>query len=504
VAAVALFVSMCSPLNPFSSSVPGIDSSVFLTIAQGILHGKLPYVDFFDHKGPLVYFIDTLGLFIGGFTGVWLLELLFMVVSIFFAYKTARFFGNKPEALMGVAYSFLLIAWFYRAGNLSLRYSPAGEWGVSEEYILPFIFASLYIFTKHYFTKIELSKIQITVLGFCFAFSLLLKSNMFAVWAAFCAVIFFRKLSQKDYNIILRYMVFFLTGVVILFTPVILYLKYTGSYDDFIQQYWSFNVTYTSTSIFQHTIYFLLTINRSLLPVIITLIWLLKKPYKTQYDFYIAYALSLFFSFCLIAMGKYDAVHHHIVVIPLFVPAITFCFDQLFKLFSSARYSCVKYGTPILIACIFSGQIIFTALLSMNENIGHESRNALMQMGQFVDNNTNKGDSITVLGSNCAVYLFTDRPSFSKYIYQTPIMYVDPKIANDYIFDVTHRKPAMIIIPSYNDDQFSFAKDVFSPILEMIDEEYYECFKSERYVIFKRSEQKPCGISSGSRIESNV
>jgi hypothetical protein len=494
-AAVALFVSMLSPLNPFSRSVPGIDSSVYLTVAQGILDGKLPYVDFFDHKGPLVYFIDALGLYIGGFTGVWLLELLFTGISVFFAYKTARFFGNKLVALMGTVFTFVVTTESYGDGSLTMMTTKwvFGECrALPEGYALPLIFISLYIFTKHYFTKIELSKMQITVLGFCFAFSLLLKPNMFAVWAAFCAVIFFRKLSQKDYKTVRQYILFFLLGLFILFIPIGIYLKYTDSYDEFIQQYWRFNVAYASPTagMFLHVKILIWIINKSLLPVIIVPIWLLKKPHNTSYDFYLAYTLALFASILLIAIGIYGYLNYCIVFIPLFVPAMTFCFEQLFKLFSSAKYSCIKYGVPILIACVLFNKLIFTTILYLGGNIYNESRNTFIQMGKFIDDNTNDNESITVLGNNCAVYLFTERPSVSKYIYQTPIMYVDPKVKNDYIFDVTHRKPVLIIVPSNDFEKFFSTQDIFSPILEMIDKEYFECFKSERYVIFKRSEQR--------------
>jgi hypothetical protein len=480
---------MRSPLNPLSSDIPAGDSSVFLTIAQGILHGKLPYVDFFDHKGPLLYLINVLGLWIGGFTGVWLLNLLFTGIAVFFAYKTARFFGNKLVALMGIAFSFALMAWFYREGNLSTEVYLIEQQGIPEEWVFPFIFASLYIFTKYYFTKIELSKIQITILGTCFISSLLLKPNMFAVWAAFCAVIFLRKLFRKEYKMIFRYILFFCIGALILLIPTVLYLKYTGSYDECIQQYLGFNAAYSSpiADIFQHIKFLIWAINVSLLPVIIALLWLLKKGINTHYDFYIAYALALFFSCCFIAMGKYASLHRCVVLIPLFVPAMTFCFDWLFRLFSQKKYSCIKYGAPILIACILFNKLIVAFAVSLGA-VYNDRKNDFIQMGQFINQNTNENDSITVLGNNCTAYLFTDRPSVSKYIYQAPIAYIDPKIADEYISDVTHRKPAMIIILSHNDGQFSLAKDVFPPILEMMDEEYYECFKSERYVVFKRLE----------------
>ena len=34
--------------------LPGRDSSAFLYVAQGILEGEIPYLDRWDHKGPLI------------------------------------------------------------------------------------------------------------------------------------------------------------------------------------------------------------------------------------------------------------------------------------------------------------------------------------------------------------------------------------------------------------------------------------------------------------------
>lgn len=39
-----------SPLYPLYI---GTDSSLFLTISKGIINGKIPYIDLFDHKSPV-------------------------------------------------------------------------------------------------------------------------------------------------------------------------------------------------------------------------------------------------------------------------------------------------------------------------------------------------------------------------------------------------------------------------------------------------------------------
>ena len=50
--------------NPLDH-LPGMDNGVFLYGGQQLLVGKTPYLDFWDHKGPLIYFINALGLMIG-------------------------------------------------------------------------------------------------------------------------------------------------------------------------------------------------------------------------------------------------------------------------------------------------------------------------------------------------------------------------------------------------------------------------------------------------------
>lgn len=40
----------------------GGDSAVFILIGKMFNAGKVPYVDFFEHKGPTLIFIEAIGL----------------------------------------------------------------------------------------------------------------------------------------------------------------------------------------------------------------------------------------------------------------------------------------------------------------------------------------------------------------------------------------------------------------------------------------------------------
>ena len=53
-----LFATVTSPLF---DNLYGYDSAFFRFIGSSILKGKTPYVDIWDHKGPVLYFIQTIG-----------------------------------------------------------------------------------------------------------------------------------------------------------------------------------------------------------------------------------------------------------------------------------------------------------------------------------------------------------------------------------------------------------------------------------------------------------
>ncbi|HMB23654.1 MAG TPA: glycosyltransferase family 39 protein, partial [Anaerolineales bacterium] len=81
---VALF-----PANPNNMTLPSRDSGVFLYVAWRLLSGDMPYRDVWDHKPPLIYFVDALGLSLtpNSLWGVWLLEFIFGFFTLFLIYK---------------------------------------------------------------------------------------------------------------------------------------------------------------------------------------------------------------------------------------------------------------------------------------------------------------------------------------------------------------------------------------------------------------------------------
>ena len=65
------------PVSPLNMKFSYSDSGVFLYTGWRILNGELPYRDVWDHKPPIIFYINALGLAIANNSrwGVWLIEL---------------------------------------------------------------------------------------------------------------------------------------------------------------------------------------------------------------------------------------------------------------------------------------------------------------------------------------------------------------------------------------------------------------------------------------------
>lgn len=151
--AVTFVLIVRSPISIWNNSEILTDSSVFEYIAFGMQQGEMPYRDMFDHKGPLLYVINYIGMLIQYYKGVWYIEFIAVYLTCFFVYKTARLNCNRLACLGTVIICATLLYNYYEAGNLS------------EEYAMPFIGIALYIFLD-YFLNRNISKIRLMVCGF--------------------------------------------------------------------------------------------------------------------------------------------------------------------------------------------------------------------------------------------------------------------------------------------------------------------------------------------------
>ncbi len=129
------------PNHP-SGRVPDEDAGVFLYVGQRILDGGLPYRDVWDHKPPLVYYLDAAGLLItpGRLDGVWALQVVGLWAATVLLFLALAPTLGRGAAIFASAALALFVPRFVLAGGLFTNFT--------ELFGLPFQAAALYAYAR--------------------------------------------------------------------------------------------------------------------------------------------------------------------------------------------------------------------------------------------------------------------------------------------------------------------------------------------------------------------
>jgi hypothetical protein len=416
---------------------------------------------------------------LAGFTGVWFTELLLMCISVFFAYKTALFFAEKYFALIGTACAFALMYAFFTVN--------AG----TEEYSLPFLIVSLYLFTKYYFSpERKIAFFELVVLGFCFACAVLIRLNMFPLWAGFCAVIFVEAIIQKRFAPLAKYAASFIAGILIAFVPVFLYLKLNGIFDEFLRQaifggaakgFSGFSIKETAKAFFV-----ILNRNFSFVPLFYGVFrvvtgFMAEDGKKENAVYYFAYTFSYFLMVLFLAVSPGDS-HYNMVLIPYYVPAVSFFTERIYREFINIKHRKLCFA---LFACVVCSESVIKYIDDALGTFKDDSGKQLIRAGKMIDENTTPDDTIISLGINGYIYPFTKRNAASKYFFQGSGNDLIPGSREDFLQDILSKKPAIIAIFTAEDNgRYDYLPGWYAPVFDLIDREYRLLSDENGYALF--------------------
>ncbi|HMX74134.1 MAG TPA: hypothetical protein PKE35_07765, partial [Anaerolineales bacterium] len=104
---------------------PARDGGFFLYAGSQIISGKIPYVDFWDSKGPAIFYINALGLFLGQGSrwGVWGVEFVFVFTWLSILYKTILKQWQHGAAVFGITLAALGLRIVLGYGNYTEEYA---------------------------------------------------------------------------------------------------------------------------------------------------------------------------------------------------------------------------------------------------------------------------------------------------------------------------------------------------------------------------------------------
>jgi len=231
---IGLFVAIVlAQANPFFQS-PNRDGGLFMYMGDRILKGDLLYVDIWDNKGPLIFYINAIGLFLGqGLRwGVWGLEFVFVFFAAFFGFSLLKKLWGLLPAILGTGIWLLGFNELARGGNFT------------EDYSTLFNFAALYVFWL--LLEKKESWFYSFIIGTTLSLSFLLRANNIGVQLTIILVIILSAILDKSYKQNIKQLLWIGLGSLAVFALVGLYFQFLGTLKEMIVAGYTYNFFYSS------------------------------------------------------------------------------------------------------------------------------------------------------------------------------------------------------------------------------------------------------------------
>ncbi len=283
------------------------DSGIFQEMGVCLAQGGTPYLDLFDHKGAILWFLQALGILISPRWGIVILQTLFLSVTLILWYKSVHILTQRQIASLLISFLglFFLMA-FCQRGNLC------------EEWSLPFISLPIFLYILRWEKESSFKHIDCFVIALCVGVLAMIRLNNtapiigFVLWHFICCI------KAKDYRRLWTDIALMCGGIalIIIICAIFYLLKagWNGVYEMFYGTFF-FNFIYIKknnelpfSTLIQHYI-------PSICFIIITIIYIIcqRRSLNIAVPLLISYSLTLF------AIGFLGFIHYMILFIPLFI-----------------------------------------------------------------------------------------------------------------------------------------------------------------------------------------
>lgn len=468
---IYLFMSILYLLIFSYSSSPlydtyGGDSSIFMLIGKGILDGKVPYLDLFDHKGPLLFFIQALGQsIISDRLGIFIFQIINLTLCLIILHKISNLFiSNKKSFITSVSFFIILI--------MTMR-----NCNISEEYSLIFILSSLYLSLKYYLSEaIEHNYKYSIVYGICSMSLFLIKMNVIIPIGVIVITIVINLMIKKKYKNILINGLAFILGMSIIMIPICIYFIYHGALYEMIYGTILFNLKYMGVGTGKlPLINFIAQQTVTLLPAIIPsisiiLIYKNNKKYKLI-TVIIAFSISFYFT---INTGHKYIYYHVLNAIPfslgiiLLIKYFEITKNKIKDKYKLAKLILIGTVTASVLLYVYIGRDIFTILHSQsNSTYNFEAKQLADNIPAYERN--------SVLGYNTPSQWFmaTDILPVTRFYTNQDWWNLFDEVVTDEVQELLDNNPPQWIV---------------TPDLENIQNEYIKKFIESNYLLIESND----------------
>lgn len=303
----AFLLLLSASTSPLYADYCDGDSSIFMLIGKAISMGKNVYTDYFDHKGPILFFINALGFYMTGTkTGVFIIQCVMLSLTSIFMYKTARIFTKTIRSILCVIITILAFTSTICDGNLS------------EEYCMLFCTISIYLSVK-FMTKTPDDphpEIYMVIYGICFAACAFIRINNGVMIGGIILVALVTDLINDRVSHMLKNIVFLLLGMAIVTVPILLYFIIKGTLSDMLFATFIFNFKYATEGSAEKTGSAMSLLLQWALPILVLI--LVSTIFAKRLGPKVASLITTISVFALIPiMMGFNYIHYYTTLIPL-------------------------------------------------------------------------------------------------------------------------------------------------------------------------------------------
>lgn len=466
---ILIFSNVASPLTEDYSA----DSSIFMAMGKMFLNGKVPYVEFFDHKGPSMILLQSLGqIFMPYRPGIFLLEVVNLFLVLLVVYKTSRLLVSRLSSVTTCLVFLVFISRFFNMGNTTEELS-----------FLP-LFITLYYTCKLIFKKELITPKVAFIMGLSFSFLFWLRINNAGVIVATCVFFFFLYLIEKDYKSLGTLILYFVIGQ-LPFT--VLYCGYFWLNDGMYEMVYAtflFNFMYVD-SLFnfqsQHT-----WVNYAMLILLIggNIVYYLKEK-----NFKILAYSSILFVITLLSMNIGPAYNHYFL---LACPVIVL--GTILILYSSKHHLIqviLLVGTFVLLSIVFCIRYTHLKIADAKARIDYAEsyKDFNYLLDQIPEKEKSRAYFYEVVTS---IYpLLKIDTNYKYFVFQEWHGKVDPNIFKEIRETMTNvaLRPQWVILQRYGDIETNLDRYKNVDFVDIIKQDYQLYDDRGPYILYKLKNQ---------------
>lgn len=455
---VFLLLFFCSKMSPLYPLNEWSDINFYFNIGKCIFNNKPLYIDSFDHKGPLIFFIYGIGYLISNssFAGMFVILLIVWLLFMYAAYIINRLYLRKATAFVASIIATIFIFKFTEEG------------GSAEEFCLIFQGISMLLFIKYYKEGASLNRgcLYMLVHGILFSMVLFIKINLVVFWIFPILVILINLIFERKYKDLIYYSLAFLGGVAIIALPICIYLYLNDALSEAYNVYILLNKKYSQDNsigniIFNLAFRFYLSLRTDPVGFILVLIGAIYFPFRfiTNKWNRTAFLLSALLMYVVIFMSPHFYAYYPLTFYVFIIPGIlaSFCYLK--------EHIHIQYTKPILIGITavvllvnISSKDFFG--LSIQNLIGTERPKGLVeQFGEEI--NRDKNPTLLVIGNHLGNAVFTKYnilPNVKHFISPNISHEAYPPLGIAQTDYITNKRTKFIIIATFAFDYMYFEK----------------------------------------------